>query len=62
MKRVDILIKAYVQILRIHYDDHFRLTNQVLYASLRDKIAEDLKIEAESVQNMCEALARTFND
>ncbi len=58
MKRVDILIKAYVNLLRLSPNDHWRLINQRIYASVRDTIAEDLKIDSEHVQVMAEALAR----
>jgi len=58
MKRADVLIKSYVEMLRLPYDDHWRLVNQTIYANLRDIIAEDLKVSAETVQTICEAMAR----
>ena len=58
MKRADVLIKSYVEMLRLPYDDHRRLVNQTIYANLRDIIAEDLKVSAETVQTICEAMAR----
>jgi len=58
MKRADVLIKSYVEMLRLPHDDHWRLVNQSIYANLRDIIAEDLKVSAEAVHTICEAMAR----
>ena len=58
MKRADVLIKSYVEMLRLPHDDHWRLVNQSIYANLRDIIAEDLKVSAETVHIICEAIAR----
>ena len=58
MTRADVLIKSYVEMLKLPYDDHWRLVNQKVYANLRDIIAEDLKVDPETVQKVCEAMAR----
>jgi len=44
--------------LKLPYDDHWRLVNQKIYFNLRDIIAEDLKVGAEMVHTICEAMAR----
>lgn len=58
MTRADILIKSYVEMLRFPYEDHWRIVNQAVYAKLRDIIAEDLQVDPETVQKVCEAMAR----
>ena len=58
MTRADVLIKSYVEMLKLPHDDHWRLVNQKVYANLRDIIAEDLKVDPETVQKVCEAMAR----
>lgn len=58
MTRADVLIKSYVEMLRLPVDDHWRMVNGVVYAKLRDIIAEDLKVDPETVQKVCEAMAR----
>src|SRR6266436_5811082 len=58
MKRADVLIKSYVEMLKLPYDDHWRLVNQKIYSNLRDIIAEDLKVDADIVHTICEAMAR----
>ena len=58
MTRADVLIKSYVEMLRLDVDDHWRMVNGAVYAKLRDIIAEDLKVDPETVQKVCEAMAR----
>lgn len=58
MIRADVLIKSYVQMLKLPVDDHWRMVNGGVYANLRDIIAEDLKVSSETVQTICEAIAR----
>lgn len=59
MTRADVLIKSYVEMLRLPVDDHWRMVNGSVYANLRNIIAEDLKVSAETVQTICEAMARS---
>jgi hypothetical protein len=52
------LINIYGMLLQIPPNEEWRIRNQDIYAKLRDDIALLSGVDAENVQNFCEAASR----
>lgn len=51
---------AYFRLLTLNPADDFRISNQDIYARLRDYIAEEWQWDSERIQNHFEGLARQY--
>lgn len=52
------LADFYLNLLAIHPNDIFRITNQRLYAGVREALAIELDVDGETVQNIFERMVR----
>lgn len=57
MQPLSTLVNIYGLLLQIPANEEWRIRNSMVYATVRDSIADMTGVDPENVQNFCEAVA-----